>query len=255
MSIQWNTVTWYSKIVAVILFVATFFLGFWLGTMKAEKIIIDVPHIVARQENPTSSTDLSPTSNLQDNTHKHFYLNNSVVGVDKNFRIALGQKEYLDGPLLSYTRNTQTITSKFSIATATPDTHRTANGLFVKEGPFEWYEESGGQCGACARGTLSIYYFDLSKGTSTLAFTYTNIFDQNDSDFEISPDWLKLTDFEFGPAENADENTMYDVSTYRWTAKSYCFSGDTMLYRECGVKYNVAPPRPRHFQPTRAGLI
>jgi hypothetical protein len=31
--IQWNKVTWYSKLVAVILFVAVFFLGFHLGKM------------------------------------------------------------------------------------------------------------------------------------------------------------------------------------------------------------------------------
>jgi hypothetical protein len=46
MSIQWNTVTWYSKIIAIILFVATFFLGFWLGTMKVEKVFVEVPHVV-----------------------------------------------------------------------------------------------------------------------------------------------------------------------------------------------------------------
>jgi len=31
MSIQWNKVTWYSKLIAVVIFVAVFFLGFYLG--------------------------------------------------------------------------------------------------------------------------------------------------------------------------------------------------------------------------------
>ncbi|HUX35901.1 MAG TPA: hypothetical protein VMV71_02600 [Candidatus Paceibacterota bacterium] len=31
MKIQWNKVTWYSKGVAIVLFVATFFLGMWIG--------------------------------------------------------------------------------------------------------------------------------------------------------------------------------------------------------------------------------
>lgn len=31
MTIQWNKVTWYSKLVAVVLFVGVFFLGFYLG--------------------------------------------------------------------------------------------------------------------------------------------------------------------------------------------------------------------------------
>ena len=48
MTIQWNNVTWYSKLLAVIVFVVTFFLGFWLGTMKAERVLVFVPY-------PTSS--------------------------------------------------------------------------------------------------------------------------------------------------------------------------------------------------------
>ena len=50
MNIEWNKVTWYSKITAVILFVGTFFLGFWLGTMKVEKVYIDIPHVIHRSE-------------------------------------------------------------------------------------------------------------------------------------------------------------------------------------------------------------
>ena len=43
MIIEWNKVTWYSKLAAVIIFVGVFFLGFWLGTQKAEKIYIYIP--------------------------------------------------------------------------------------------------------------------------------------------------------------------------------------------------------------------
>lgn len=31
MRIQWNKVTWYSKLVAAVLFLAVFWLGFWIG--------------------------------------------------------------------------------------------------------------------------------------------------------------------------------------------------------------------------------
>jgi hypothetical protein len=37
MKINWHEVTWYSKLIAVILFVATFFLGFYFGT-ESQKI-------------------------------------------------------------------------------------------------------------------------------------------------------------------------------------------------------------------------
>ncbi len=46
MSIEWNSVTWYSTLAAVILFVGTFFLGFWLGTVKTEKVYVQVPLII-----------------------------------------------------------------------------------------------------------------------------------------------------------------------------------------------------------------
>ncbi len=36
MTIEWNKVTWYSKLLAVIIFVATFYIGFQLGEKKAQ---------------------------------------------------------------------------------------------------------------------------------------------------------------------------------------------------------------------------
>jgi hypothetical protein len=50
MTIEWNKVTWYSKLAAVIVFVGVFWLGFWLGTMKAEKVYVEVPHMVHHAE-------------------------------------------------------------------------------------------------------------------------------------------------------------------------------------------------------------
>lgn len=38
MSIQWNKVTWYSKLFAIILFIATFYVGFYLGEKNLETI-------------------------------------------------------------------------------------------------------------------------------------------------------------------------------------------------------------------------
>ena len=37
MKIEWNKVTWYSKLLAIIIFVATFYVGFVLGNLK-EKV-------------------------------------------------------------------------------------------------------------------------------------------------------------------------------------------------------------------------
>lgn len=59
MTIEWNKVTWYSKIAAVVLFVATFILGFWLGSMKTEVVYVEVPRVVnhpAEQNGISTST-------------------------------------------------------------------------------------------------------------------------------------------------------------------------------------------------------
>lgn len=48
MKIVWNKVTWYSKLIAVVLFVCTFFLGFWLGmqyqTVQQNNSTINIPY-------------------------------------------------------------------------------------------------------------------------------------------------------------------------------------------------------------------
>jgi hypothetical protein len=66
MTIEWNKVTWYSKLAAVIVFVGTFFLGFWLGTMNAEKVYIEIPHI--SRVTTTSSVPIiaTPTEKFSD---------------------------------------------------------------------------------------------------------------------------------------------------------------------------------------------
>ncbi len=60
MTIEWNNVTWYSKIAAVVLFVGTFFLGFWLGTMKTEKVCVEVPRVVHRSAEQNNLTNTFP---------------------------------------------------------------------------------------------------------------------------------------------------------------------------------------------------
>ena len=41
MEVEWNKVTWYSKIASIILFVLVFYIGFCLGKYSAQKIIPD----------------------------------------------------------------------------------------------------------------------------------------------------------------------------------------------------------------------
>lgn len=66
MTIEWNRVTWYSKLAAVIVFVGTFFLGFWLGTMKAEKVYVEVPHISRVTAAPSLPVTAAPSEKFAD---------------------------------------------------------------------------------------------------------------------------------------------------------------------------------------------
>jgi hypothetical protein len=50
MTIEWNKVTPYSKIAAVVLFVGTFFIGLWLGRMETNIVYVEVPHITRSQD-------------------------------------------------------------------------------------------------------------------------------------------------------------------------------------------------------------
>lgn len=65
MTIEWNKVTWYSKIAAVVLFVGTFFLGFWLGRVETEIVYVEVPHIT-RSQYPEISVAIEDATSEQD---------------------------------------------------------------------------------------------------------------------------------------------------------------------------------------------
>lgn len=56
MIIMWNKVTWYSKLFSGALFVGVFYLGFWLGAQKAQKIYVMVPHLIAHHAVVASTT-------------------------------------------------------------------------------------------------------------------------------------------------------------------------------------------------------
>jgi hypothetical protein len=64
MIIEWNKVTWYSKIAAVVLFVGTFFLGFWLGRVETKIEYVEVPYMT-RSQDPERIAVIEDTTNIQ----------------------------------------------------------------------------------------------------------------------------------------------------------------------------------------------
>ena len=67
MKIEWNSVTWYSKILAVILFVLTFSLGFGLGEKKEEISRSNNDLINSESRNKLSPTSISNIIKLKEN--------------------------------------------------------------------------------------------------------------------------------------------------------------------------------------------
>ncbi len=62
MVIEWNKVTWYSKILAVILFVGVFCLGYWIGKQNVDTVYVEVFRHIKKQDQilpPPPLADLS----------------------------------------------------------------------------------------------------------------------------------------------------------------------------------------------------
>jgi hypothetical protein len=94
MDIEWNKVTRYSQALAIVLFVGTFFLGFWLGTMNSKEtnVPINSPEFV---NNTTEKGDTDISS-------KEIQIQTVKLSSDKIYRIIspkAGGAFYEDDPI------------------------------------------------------------------------------------------------------------------------------------------------------------
>lgn len=113
MKINWHEVTWYSKLIAVILFVATFFLGFYFGTesqkikntpipeikeevvaVKKEVKIADGKYCFYRKQTATEAEPFSSEESVVLNI-----LNNIVTGTKTGVQSGPGVSNGLKGSL------------------------------------------------------------------------------------------------------------------------------------------------------------
>ena len=60
MTVEWNKVTWYSKIAAVIVFGGVFVLGYWLGAQNAEVVYVEMLHIAHSHDAKSESFRTNP---------------------------------------------------------------------------------------------------------------------------------------------------------------------------------------------------
>jgi hypothetical protein len=117
----------------------------------------------------------------------------------------------------------------------------------IKDGPRVWMSYYGsGQCGACPRAGIAIYYQDESSGKISRALDQVGIVeaDAADIDYAVSADWQQV---EMYQAANSDS-----LGAPTWTETSFCFRPGRRKYEECGRKSNAVPPSPRNINPDSA---
>ncbi len=209
-----------------------------------------------------------PSDNL--NIDKTLMIDNTIQGYQHDpsgssptvyelnyFEKSIQPGEIICGPQLSYVKNSQILKTENSIASTSLEVkHLSDNEVLVKNGPYTFYSYYGsGQCGACTRGALNVTYLNLKNAISAKAYSFMSVFYSNDVDFQISPDWKKITEYDYGPSENADKNAdnRYDSSLYGWSSTNYCFNNQTYVYDECGKNIKTTPPSPRFFSPQLNG--
>ena len=66
MHIEWNRVTWYSKALAIIVFVATFFIGFGFGSLYQQNKDYSITYLTTPQSTSLSNVPTS-TNQIPDN--------------------------------------------------------------------------------------------------------------------------------------------------------------------------------------------
>lgn len=102
MPIEWNKVTWYSKLIAVILFVAVFYVGFRLGTMKKE--IYTAP---ATEEKITEKKTPTPIS-IKNKDIKEENFTGTVVEISGVSTLAVKARAFVEETVLEFKKQADT---------------------------------------------------------------------------------------------------------------------------------------------------
>ena len=112
--------------------------------------------------------------------------------------------------------------------------HKLANGDFLlRNGPRAWSSYYGsGQCGACPRVGVDVFYLDVATGAITPAFSHVGVAEpgSNEVDITMTDDWKTIAVFE---------------GSSRWKVTRHCLDVARRTYLACGEEDDVAPPSPR----------
>ena len=155
----------------------------------------------------------------------------------------------LCGPRLAYAESSGVARSDFVVPL--PDSlamHRFANGDFLLEvGPLVLHSAFGsGQCGACPRVTIAMYYVDRASHRITESLNYVGIAEPefHDLDVGVSPDFSGVTIFQGSYVSPSD-------TVMQWKSVTHCFDAARHAFAECRHADHATPPSPRRVTPFR----
>lgn len=204
-----------------------------------------VPYIL-----PGNSLNIDKTL-LVDNTIEGYQFNPGSISPTiyeiNHFEKNVQPGEIVCGPKLAYIKNSRVLkTDSIINQTSLGVKHISDDEILVKNGPYTSYSYYGsGYCGLCRLGNFSVNYLDFKKLTSVKAYSFESILDANNADFQVSPDWKKITEYDGRFIESTDN--LNDTNSYNWSSINHCFNEATYVYDECGTNSNVAPPSPEFF--------
>ncbi len=161
----------------------------------------------------------------------------------------LGEGEVLCGPQLRYFQDYSIHKSDNIIDSVEYlDTKRLPDdNLLVKDGPRQWHSFYGsGQCGACPRMKINIYYINMDTGWIVQALSYTGIIEagRNDIRISVSNDWRTVGIFE------CQTDYSEKMPAGRWNnIKTFCFDENTRTYQICH-EADISEPSDECWPPT-----
>ncbi len=107
MNVRWNEVTWYSKLIAVVLFVLVFLIGFWAGSAYQQKKYL-ASNPIEESTSTSSVAGNTPTANVP--TTQPYKLPpaathyNGLLICKSNSDCPKGQSCLVAGPIISGTQ-------------------------------------------------------------------------------------------------------------------------------------------------------
>src|ERR1051326_4846374 len=130
MAVQWNKVTWYSKLLAVVLFVAVFYIGFNLGQQKKEITSVKAP------EEQSPAKTISPAVTIASENINEENFSGKMPVLSGTSATVAPAKKYIDQTIADFRKEANTdvpdLRAKFGASAPPAQYEIDINAKYVK---------------------------------------------------------------------------------------------------------------------------